>query len=433
MGEKNFDVFLADFALPEVFFFDYMTALSEEALKLYLLFSLHRKHNPAVRFEDTAKQLAYPPETLRQAEYELVTHGLLRRAGERQQFEIVDLKMVEVERYAEAYAREQTTSAKSLLPENEARLAQLLNDLSCSFLNGNMSYRWYQIVSRCVDQYLFTHELVYMLFSEAERLGKVYPSYVQKMAEDWAEAGLRTGQDLDRYTEKRRRLRDLCQRVGRLLRSHLTQPQEDRVRSWVEKLGFDEDVICKAIEVGSQRPNAGLAYYEKILEQWKKEELRTLREVESYLQEKERSRDERPPLMAEIETLMKLRLNSQQEKEILRWKHEYRSEDDLILRAVEEGLKDSLRPSMKYFAKILEAWAAQGLHSVSDLETAQRKHGLLSAESGTRSGKRSFGARESGQNFVGRRYQTEDYRRLEARGDALPSFKKKEKDKHSTE
>ena len=121
------------------------------------------------------------------------------------------------------------------------------------------------------------------MFNECKRRKKLdSKAYISKVAANWSSHGVRTYEDLNKYSVTFDKINMLARKIGQKLRKNITEYDEEIIRGWVEKMGYDFDVIDIALRKTSKLANPNLEYSNKLLEEWFSKGMKTADEVTSY-------------------------------------------------------------------------------------------------------------------------------------------------------
>ncbi|MDD2578654.1 MAG: DnaD domain protein [Clostridia bacterium] len=282
---------LSDTLVPDIFITEYLPSLSGLSVKLYVYLLLSVRTGRTVSAQDLARRMGSDEESIRTALLELASWQLIDQQQEQDAVIIQDIKSMEIERLY----RPKTTNQPSEALDRQAKFSQrekLMGDINKTFFQGLMSPSWFGEIDNWFDQYRFDPEVIYALFQECGRRNKLdSKAYIARVAENWSQRGIVTYADLNRYFLEHEKVNKICQRIGQKLRRRLTAYDEEMVSRWVEKMGFDFDVIELALRKTVRLANPNLAYIDKILEDWFSHQLHTVEAIQTY--EKERSSRQR--------------------------------------------------------------------------------------------------------------------------------------------
>ncbi len=143
-------------------------------------------------------------------------------------------------------------------------------------------HQWHQ-------QYRFSREVIIELLEECYNKGKKRLSYMNAVARNWFDDGVRSVEDL-------RRRRDSDQEVlgrhGRIINylglgRKLTQPEKDYLHKWTWEWGFSDEVIQRACDLTVNASRPSFAYIDKVLSGWRLRGVRSVEDAERVLAERE--------------------------------------------------------------------------------------------------------------------------------------------------
>ena len=272
-----------DLSLPSIFFEAYLPVLSGDATRVYLYAYWLHSRTLQISEQTLTERLGLTEDELRTALVELVSDGLLQRGTEAGQFNLTDLKRIELNRLIAKKDAHERAEVGSVKREEDKAKDELMNAINQSYFSGTMSPAWYRLFEKCLSDYHFTPPVVYSLVEQTRRLAKMSgPGYAQAIAETWNKAGIRTDADLNRYQESYQELRELSNQVGSYLRIRVTKEHETYLKRWSEDYGYNWTIIQHALSnvVAIDRPNFN--YFEKILQTWHEQGLTTLEAIVAH-------------------------------------------------------------------------------------------------------------------------------------------------------
>ncbi len=137
------------------------------------------------------------------------------------------------------------------------------------------------------DQLHFSQELIEYLIEYCLTLGKKSFKYAEAVAKAWYENGIDT---VEKAKENSNAYNPLFRKVFRELgisRNRPTSAETAYIDAWSEEMGFSEDLITFACQkaILSRPQSANFAYVNGILENWYKNGVKSIRDVETLDQE----------------------------------------------------------------------------------------------------------------------------------------------------
>lgn len=129
------------------------------------------------------------------------------------------------------------------------------------------------------------------------------------VADTWYKNNITTWSDLDVYYEKQEKLnivkKSIAKKLG--LNRQLTQYEEAYIEKWTIDFGFSLDVIELALKKTTSKSNFSFDYIDKILSDWNDRNLKTVNDVQSFLNQMKARK-------AEIKNLEKKSYNSYEQR-----------------------------------------------------------------------------------------------------------------------
>ena len=128
------------------------------------------------------------------------------------------------------------------------------------------------------NELCFSESLLLHLYETCIEKNQTKIAYIQKVAFDWYENGIKTAEEADIYMQKFNALVSAVNRAFGLNRS-LGDVEMKYVNSW-QRMGFAPEIVKEACDrtlKGINKPK--FEYADKILKEWKAEELMTLSEI----------------------------------------------------------------------------------------------------------------------------------------------------------
>lgn len=286
--DESRKLLLSDTLVPDIFITEYLPSLSGLSVKIYIYLLLAARTNRAVGERDLARRMGEDEDMIKAALTELAGKELIHL--QEHKWQIADVKEAEIERIY----RPRTAVEPAEILENRERYSRrekLMADISKTFFQGLMSPSWYTEIDTWFDRYSFEPEVIYALFQECARRNKLdSKAYIKRVAENWSARAILTYEDLNRYFLAYEKVSKITRKVGRKLRKNMTVYDEEIISRWVEKLGFDFEIIDLALRKTVKLANPNLAYVDKILEEWFAHQLLTPEAVKEYESKKAGSR-----------------------------------------------------------------------------------------------------------------------------------------------
>lgn len=182
--------------------------------------------------------------------------------------------------YGERYAEDAAAGGGDpVLAAAERLLARPLSDREISDIQD-----W-------VSAYKFDVNMVQAVIKEGLRQGVTRMSYLNTVARQWSEEGIRTPEEAEEYVQHHRKStakhKVIIQYLG--IKRQISGAEQAMLDRWTDEWGFSNPVIMKACDeaAGSQNP---LQYVNKVLENWLERGVKTVEDAErSQIEHKRRN------------------------------------------------------------------------------------------------------------------------------------------------
>jgi DnaD/phage-associated family protein len=278
--DESRKLLLSDTLVPDIFITEHLPDLNGLAVKLYIYILLAAHTRKHITEQELARRLGTDEENIRAAMLELATRDLIqiRDRG----IEILDIKAAEIEK---TYRPKTASAPLEVLAAQELHSVRekLLSDIAKTFFQGLMSPSWYGEIDSWFDRYHFEPEVIYALFQECARRNKLdSKAYIGKVAENWAARGITSFGDLNTYFLAHDKISKASKKIGRKLRRQMTEYDEEIVTRWIEKMGYDFDIIDLALRKTTRLSNPNLEVIDHILEEWFAHQLRDAEAVKAF-------------------------------------------------------------------------------------------------------------------------------------------------------
>ncbi len=276
---KNNRLLFSDTLIPDIFIAEYLPALDGLAVKVYVYFALTAKNNTDISDEDIAKRLGSDTDSIRAALTELAAYGLIDINDKG--FTVTDIKSKEMEK---VYKLKTAKNPSDIIDKNNfSERNKMVSDINKTFFSGIMSPTWYSEIDDWFDSYQFDAQVIYALFNECTRRGKLNSkAYISKVAQNWSEIGIKTYDDLNRYFMTYDKVEKLSRKIGQKLRKNITEYDRELISVWINKMGYNFDIMDIALKKTSKLANPNLEYTDKLLKEWFSHGLITVEKIKEY-------------------------------------------------------------------------------------------------------------------------------------------------------
>jgi|GEM_PF-1995571 len=140
-----------------------------------------------------------------------------------------------------------------------------------------------------VAAYAFDVEMVQAVIREGQRQGVTRMTYLNQVARQWHEEGIRTPEEAEQYVQRYRKTaakhKAIISYLG--IKRQLSGAESALLDRWSDEWGFGNEVIMKACDLaaGSNNP---LQYANKVLENWREKGVKTVADTEQVEAEHKR-------------------------------------------------------------------------------------------------------------------------------------------------
>ncbi|HYF90627.1 MAG TPA: DnaD domain protein [Symbiobacteriaceae bacterium] len=140
-----------------------------------------------------------------------------------------------------------------------------------------------------VSTYGFELDMLQAVIREGQRQGVTRMTYLNQVARQWYEEGIRTPEEAEQYVQRYRKTaakhKAIISYLG--IKRQLTGAEQALLDRWSDEWGFSTEVIMKACDLaaGSHNP---LQYVNKVLENWRERNVRTVADTEQVEAEHKR-------------------------------------------------------------------------------------------------------------------------------------------------
>ena len=276
--------------LPDVFFTEYYSQASGNAIKVYLYLVFLSKYDKDVRLTDLSKKLELPLNIVQDSLKYWESEGIIIRKGSG--YELLDIQKLELNKL---YKPKVTISPEDMKKtEKNQRRAKAIESINNNCFQGVMSPSWYGDIDMWFSKYGFDEEVMDALFTYCFNKSALHRNYVQAVADAWATNNIKTFSDLDKYYQKQEQLEKYYKTISKKLgiARGLTQYEQAYIEKWTVDFNYQMDVIEIALKRTTSKSNPSFDYIDKILSDWHEKNLKTSQDVLKYLDEmKQRNKD----------------------------------------------------------------------------------------------------------------------------------------------
>lgn len=281
LEQSDLSLLFSSTNLPDIFFTEYLSQISGDALKVYLYITFLAKYNKDIRLNDLSKKLELPLKTIQDSIKYLEEQSLITKKNTG--YIINNIQEIELHKL---YTPKVTSSPEELekIAQNKQR-AKAIDSINNQFFQGIMSPSWYSDIDLWFKKYSFDEEVMIALFQYCFNRSALHRNYIQAVAEAWFKNNIKTYNDLDKYYEKQEKLNTLQKTISKKLgiTRHLSQYEEGYIEKWNIDYGYNLDIIEIALKKTTSKPNPNFDYLDKLLTDWHDRNLKTSNDIQSFL------------------------------------------------------------------------------------------------------------------------------------------------------
>ena len=270
--EESKTFLYSDTPISDIFISEYLPEMTGIQVKIYLYCLFLSKNKKKISEMQFAKTFGLSEEKISGTFQELVEKGLFQKKG--RGFVLTDLKDKEINKL---YKPRTTPNAMELDTKKS-----IVSSINKGFFQGIMPISWYQNIEMWFNLYKFEDEVMFMLFNYCNERGLLKFSYVNAVAKNWSEAGIKTEDDLDEYFMKYKKMKEVSSKIAKKLNrsTRFTEYEERYIKKWVDDYGYNMEIIDIALKKTVRISNPNLEYVHKVLTGWYKNGYRTPAQVE---------------------------------------------------------------------------------------------------------------------------------------------------------
>ena len=281
LEQSDLSLLFSSTNLPDIFFTEYLSQISGDALKVYLYITFLAKYNKDIRLNDLSKKLELPLKTIQESIKYLEEQSLITKKNTG--YIINNIQEIELHKL---YTPKVTSSPEELekIAQNKQR-AKAIDSINNQFFQGIMSPSWYSDIDLWFKKYSFDEEVMVSLFRYCFNRSALHRNYIQAVAEAWFKNNIKTYNDLDKYYEKQEKLNTLQKTISKKLgiTRHLSQYEEGYIEKWNIDYGYNLDIIEIALKKTTSKSNPNFDYLDKLLTDWHDRNLKTSNDIQSFL------------------------------------------------------------------------------------------------------------------------------------------------------
>jgi len=282
LEQKEHGLLFSYTKLPDIFFTEYLSGANGDFIKVYLYLIFLSKYGKEIKLNDLSKKLNIPLPIIEVAISFWTENGAITKKVDG--LIINNLQEIELHKL---YSPNLTLSKDDV--ENNSRnqyRAKAIESINTNCFGGVMSPHWYDDIDLWFKKYGFDENVMIMLFHHCKSKSALHKNYVQAVAESWAANNIKTETDVNHYYERYEKLsgikKSISKKLGRY--SPLTQYEEAYIEKWIMDFGYDINIINIALKKTTSKANPSFDYLDKLLSDWNERNLRTVQEIEEFLE-----------------------------------------------------------------------------------------------------------------------------------------------------
>lgn len=271
VSKNNLD--LKDTPISDLFITDYMPKLNNNAVKIYLYLIYANKQAVELEEKNIQDILMLTNVQMYDSLNELLKYNLLIK--NENEYIIKDLKEVEIEK---KYSPKIEPKKGKYATERDERRTEAILAINELYFDSNMPTVWFSDISLWFEKYMFDEDVMIALFNICKE--KLYKGYIEKVADTWFKAGVKSYESLEEYWTWSEEIKKTERKLSRLLRlnRNLIDSEYKLVTTWVIDYRYNLPIIEYALSktVGKLNP---IQYMHTILTEWHKKKYNSLEDI----------------------------------------------------------------------------------------------------------------------------------------------------------
>lgn len=282
LSQNDKSLLFSSTEIPDMFFTEYLPESSGDFIKVYFYMLFLSKYNKEIKINDLSKTIALDFKVVQDAIKYWEEKGILIKTP--LGYNLSNIQELEI---SKLYIPKVTSSPEDIArnAENQYR-AKAIDNINTLFFQGVMSPAWYNDIDIWFNKYGFDEQVMLALFNYCHDNRALHRNYIQTVADSWSKNNIKTFNDLDTYFEKQEKRNIIKKNIAKKLNlsRNLTAYDEEYIVKWTENYEYDMDIIEIALKKAASQNNIRFEYIDTLLTDWKQKELRSISEVQAYLQ-----------------------------------------------------------------------------------------------------------------------------------------------------
>ena len=265
-------ILYSDTLIPDIFLSEYLPLLSPQAVKVYSFCCFLEKTERSIDIFKVVRRLDIEEIELATVLDELAKKHLISISG--RDIFVNDIKGIEIDRLY----RERT----SIKPDDMGEKESVISAINDQFFDGNMPIYMYGCIEQWFKKYRFEDPVMVMLFSISNEKGALTRNYIETVAKDWFENGVKTVFDLEALFNERDKMKDVHNKILKALnrKTAFTQYETDLINKWFNEYHYSFEIVEEALKKTVKIANPNIAYVDKILSTWYENEFKNIDDLE---------------------------------------------------------------------------------------------------------------------------------------------------------
>ena len=269
--------------IPDVFFTEYLSSASGDAIKVYLCLLFLTKYDKDIKLNDLSKKLNIPFSSIQTALSFWEEHGVITK-----KINGYVLNSIQEMELHKSYSPNLTLSKEAVEKNSQSQYrARAIESINNTYFQGVMSPSWYSNIDLWFKKYEFDEQVMVALFDYCFNKSALHKNYIQTVAEAWSNSNIKSYNDLENYFQKYENMNKIKKSIAKKLGRYnsLTQFEEAYIEKWILDFNYSLDIINIALKKTTSKSNPNFDYLDKLLSDWNERNLRTVAEVEAFLAE----------------------------------------------------------------------------------------------------------------------------------------------------
>ena len=298
LEQNDKQLLFSETVIPDIFFAEHLSAIPGDYLKIYLYLVSLSKYKKDVKINDMSKKLSLPVKSINDGLKFLEDNDLILKKTTG--FIVIDLQEATLNNlYKPNITQSKEAIEKS--SKNQAR-AKAIEHINNMYFQGIMGPSWYNDIDLWFKKYNFDEQVMITLFDYCYKRSALHKNYIQAVAEAWGANKVQTWNDLDLYSQKQERLKNIKHTIAKKLGKHsgLTQYEEAYIENWVLDFGYDMNIIELALKRTTFKQNPTFEYINNIICDWHDRNLKTPEEIEAFLEQRKKQNKDIKEMKAQV-------------------------------------------------------------------------------------------------------------------------------------